>query len=215
MVVTPKLDLNVSVHVNEHSDLIPTTATSVIPTRFEAMISYPGKPYRVWLDIRTSPGAGPVIYDFRLQHSLTELKGITTDLLRNIKLRELRRLAVEAATTEVAITRLPDGYYRFPGETEDVMRFGAVHDAPGHGRSMNRDHLQEVVDVYREAVAAGSRKPVEVVRQTFDTSRSTTAGRWLVQAHKAGLLGPARGPVAGELQPPKERPRRPRKVGSE
>ena len=184
--------------VDGRAGVIATSPTTVVPNRFEATIMFPGKPHRVWLDIRTDPKTGPVIYEIRVQHSLTAPGGITTGLLHSLKLRELRRLALEEVTKEIT-TVLPAGYFRAPGDAPGVAHFGSVVRGPGRGRPMDDEHLRRVAVVYREAIAVGSRAPVEAVRKALHASRST-AGRWVVQARKAGILGPARGPIAGEAE---------------
>lgn len=63
-------------------------------------------------------------------------------------------------------------------------------------RSVNTELLEEVAAFYREKVAAGL-PPTALLAVAFGVSHGT-AGRWVVAARKAGILGPSLGPVAGE-----------------
>lgn len=63
-------------------------------------------------------------------------------------------------------------------------------------RTMTDELLGEVADVYRTAHQAGE-PPTEAVREHFKIARST-AGRWVQEARKRGLLGKARTRQPGE-----------------
>ena len=54
-----------------------------------------------------------------------------------------------------------------------------------------------MADRYRYALRVSPDKPTEAIAEAFDVSRST-AGRWLVEARKRGLLAPATPGRAGE-----------------
>ncbi len=62
---------------------------------------------------------------------------------------------------------------------------------------MSDDHLREVANVYRNAMKAGRRDPVNAVREAMHASRPT-AGRWVAQAREKGFLGRALEKQPGE-----------------
>jgi len=193
----------IEVRPDARAGVIATSATTVVPTRFAATVTYLDPPLRLWLDMRASPATGPRIYEVRVQAPLGS-GGLRSDDLRSIPLRQLRRRVIDAVTRPIVERTADGGFVAAPGEQP---WFGAVQRGPGRGKPMGDDHLRQVAEVYRAAVAAGSRAPVEEVRQTFHASRPT-AGRWVGQARKRGLLGPAVGTVAGEVA---SRPSRARK----
>lgn len=67
---------------------------------------------------------------------------------------------------------------------------------PRRRRRMTRKLLREVAVVYRSALNDGE-APTQAVADRFAVAHRT-AGRWVSEARKAGELGPAVGPTAGE-----------------
>lgn len=65
-------------------------------------------------------------------------------------------------------------------------------------RVLSESLLVEVAEVYRAACAAGF-PPLNRIAESFGVSHSA-AGRWVREARKAGILGPALGTVAGEVK---------------
>lgn len=194
-----KSDAQVEISPEPRALPIATSATTVIPNRFYATFTFPDRPYRVWLDIRTSPSTGPTVYDLRVQHSLTAPGGITTELLRSIPMRDLRRMAVEAASrpiTEWGTVETVGVQRRVFRSDQSNWTVGAV-GGPGRGRRISDEFLQRVADVYRDAMAAG-RPPVAAIVGELHAERST-AGRWVMLARQRGFLGPAKGTMAGEV----------------
>jgi hypothetical protein len=61
---------------------------------------------------------------------------------------------------------------------------------PQRGRRLTNEHLQDVADVYRTAYNEYQR-PTEAVMRKFKTSRPT-AGRWVSEARRRGLLPPTK-----------------------
>lgn len=77
-----------------------------------------------------------------------------------------------------------------------------VAAAPGRrGKRLEGAFLEQVASVYREAVALGRRDPTIAVAERFPAARST-AGRWIVECRKRGLLGPASPGRRGERRAP-------------
>ncbi len=180
----------------------PTSPTTWVPSRFSAVVTWEGEAYRLWLDVRAGPGlTPPTIYEVRLQCVLTEARGITSGVLRSIKLDELRRLAIKAATS--AAEAVPGECFgvkgrglRAAGRSESEAWFVSARKTPGRGRRLQRETLEYAVEAYEEAVRAGDPAPTKRVGEKLCISRSR-AGALLVQARKEGLLAPARKGRAG------------------
>jgi hypothetical protein len=81
------------------------------------------------------------------------------------------------------------------GELEQAYA-GATKRSPRQGKQLTIGDLRRVADLYREAIQLGH-PPKKYVAQKEHVAEST-AGRWFVQARKAGFLAPARRGVAGE-----------------
>lgn len=91
-----------------------------------------------------------------------------------------------------------------PDLVNKLLQFQAsVHDAvrtvgpPRRRRTVTPALLQEVADVYRAAHAAGN-PPTVAVAEHFSTSHRNAA-RWVGEARKVGILGPAHGTKPGEV----------------
>jgi hypothetical protein len=127
-------------------------------------------------------------------------EGLTTAGLRRVRIAQALKLALAKAT--VRVSDEGDGLFRL---TEDPQGAawgwgGGPVTRPVRGEPVAEEFLQLVAKTYRAAVASGSRSPVEDVRKQLGGSRST-AGRWVVQARKAGVLRPAIGRKSGEAAP--------------
>jgi hypothetical protein len=184
---------------------IPIGDRWYVPASFHAYIDDPGLPFivQLWVQVRNSQGAW---VEGILASARTPKRpdAVTSSQVRvHLKADTCLKIALEAAQQQRI--NLSDGTFRIPGDPENVSYGGArAVRAPGRGRAMSKDHLQAVAAVYREALATGSRKPVEVVAKQLHASRST-AGRWVGQARDEHLLGPAIGTIPGEKE---TRPRR-------
>jgi hypothetical protein len=81
------------------------------------------------------------------------------------------------------------------------QRFDTQYDrwaaAPRRRGPIRDDELRDVASVYR-AAHADHRPPTQAVSARFGVSRST-AGRWIAEARRRGLLGDARPGMAGEI----------------
>jgi hypothetical protein len=82
-----------------------------------------------------------------------------------------------------------------------ALREATVHSQ--RGKRLSNELLAQVADTYRDALSRGL-SPTDTVAADFPTSRST-AGRWVMEARRRGLLGPAVRGRAGEQQPPKRK----------
>jgi hypothetical protein len=171
------------VHVTpiERNPTIRTGPGTVIPSSFTAEVDDPEQPYALDLRIRTLAGQRPEVVELRMElRSPQRPGGITTEGLRGVHI---------AKALQMAVTRAIE-----PLEHDDD-REGATR--PLRGVPLTKEFLDQVANVYRAAVASGSRAPVVEVARQLGGSRPS-AGRWVVQARRAGILKPALGTRAGE-----------------
>jgi hypothetical protein len=93
----------------------------------------------------------------------------------------------------------------FDESVDDPVAFmralGEVTSRPEPGKRLTDDWLERVAEVYRTALQNGL-PATDAVATAFPISRST-AGRWVMEARRRGLLGEAIPGRAGEL-PTKE-----------
>jgi hypothetical protein len=117
---------------------------------------------------------------------------VTAEALRRVSLARLVKEAVAetAAHFEFRGTT-PDGTSRFAmfsGAAEGI--YEATLASTGRGASLTDDDLKEIAEIYRAAIASGSRSPTHDVGERKHVARSTAA-RWIARARSKGLLGPA------------------------
>jgi hypothetical protein len=188
--MTPGRSAYVHVTTLERDPAVRTGPTTAIPCSFSAEIDDPEQPYLLDLRVRTIAGRRPEVVELRLElRSPQQPGGIATEGLRGVHI---------AKALQMAVTRAIE-----PIETEDG-RVGATK--PLRGIPVTKEFLGQVASIYRSAVAGGSRAPVVEVARQLGGSRPT-AGRWVVQARKAGILKPAIGTRAGESVPRAKRHR--------
>lgn len=186
---------------------VPVWPDRWVPSRFRAVLDVPGQPYRAALDVRVTERGAEVMELGLGVRDWGGQGGIGTEGLRKVRVAELLRLAVDAATQSMGgePQHGRSELFRMPGDPEGEWRGsyavapGGFPDSqpPGRGRQTPDEHLRRVAAVYREALRLAMRDPVGHVARTIPGSRSS-AGRWVLQARRRGYLGPARGPTAGE-----------------
>ena len=162
-----------------------------LPVLLDALVDRPGMP-RTQLRIAITP-AGPVC-------TKLTLVGHHRDPLTSTRLRiRLRELVEEAVRLLGAVDQMTGQIDREGFEREFAEAI--THRAPG--KRLTNEFLGHVADVYRYALRKQPTAPTEAVADAFSVSRST-AGRWLVEARKRGLLAPAAPGRAGEQIEEKE-----------
>ncbi len=169
----------------------------MIPRRFSAHVDDPAQPFTLDLMVVTGSEHRPQVVSLELSmRNLTEPGSITTERLRSVQVAKALQQALRKATKPVIDKG--DGTFTFPDDSTGTSWGGQSVARPVRGEPMSEDFLRLVADTYRMAVANGSRQPVEDMRAQIGWGSRSTAGRWVVQARKAGLLGPAIGRTAGE-----------------
>jgi hypothetical protein len=178
------------VHITtlNESALIRAGASAAIPPLFTAEIDDPAQPYSLELRVRTVQGRKPEVIELLLAARGDDVESrITTEGLRGVHLAKALDLALSKAL------RVDES--DAPKSSPDARR-------PKRGVAVSDEFLQRVADIYRSAVAGGSRSPVNEVALQLGSSRST-AGRWVVQARRANILRAAMGTRAGESTEPR------------
>jgi hypothetical protein len=84
-----------------------------------------------------------------------------------------------------------------PAEQRFDTQYSQWAAAPRRRGPLRDDDLREIAAVYRAALAAGE-PPTRTVAARFGVARST-AGRWVAEARRRGVLGKARPRMAGEI----------------
>lgn len=124
-------------------------------------------------------------------HVAEDVEPITRATLRALSVDELFRQAAAAASQPIVNLAEPPGAFQLVRDAEagnDVAYGGRPAKSAGRGKSTGDDQLQQVADVYRAALAAGT-PPTQTVADRLHVSRSH-AGRLVGQARQRGLLGP-------------------------
>lgn len=191
------------------SEEIVTRNGTDIPAWFDMELSKPEWATEIVLSVVVDPNEGPVINGIRggrdYRHSyqqvikffrenadpLVFLRFVTAYAAGHLATRRVLdenfdEIRVSGAELEEAVGTLQEHFARRAWPATQVQR----------RRRVTPELLAKVAEVYRAAYSAGQ-SPTQAVAETFEVSHST-AGRWVVEARKAGTLGPAIGPTAGE-----------------
>jgi hypothetical protein len=178
------------------------------PRWFDVRLTNTAWPTEIVVSVVMHPDAGPVLTGIRTgrdsatspQEAAKLLRGwmTTADLLQ-----WLTAQAVGVRATAQLLESHPehaDGIREHAREIRDLHAARALPVArPQRRRAVTGELLRQVAAVYRKAVTDGE-PPTTTVAGHFGVSHSTAA-RWVGQARKAGALGPAAGPTAGEVKP--------------
>jgi hypothetical protein len=178
---------------------IRTGPTTAIPSLFTAFVDDPVQPLLVQMKVKTVAGQRPEVSELHLEsRGRVNAEGLTTAGLRRVRIAQALKLALAKAT--VRVSDEGDGLLKLTEDPRGTAWRGEPVARPVRGEPVTEEFLGLVAKTYRAAVASGSRSPVEDLRQQIGGSRST-AGRWVVQARKAGVLRPAIGRKSGEVAP--------------
>lgn len=126
---------------------------------------------------------------------------ITAEILRRVSLGRLVREAVAETASHFEFRgTTPDGmskFAMFSGAGEEI--YAATLASVGRGSAPTDRDLKEIADLYRAAIASGSRSPTREVGERKHVARSTAA-RWIAKARSKGFLGPSIRGRGGEGQ---------------
>jgi len=169
----------------------------------DVVVNDPALPYPVRLEVSVLSSRGVEVRSVAVEvPDPTKAGSIKATELRKLKVDTYLRLALE--TVRQPPVQLDEN--TFTDASGSTIWGGRPVRQPGRGRPVGDDFLREVADIYRAAVAAQEKAPVDVVRRELQGTRSS-AGRWVGQARQRGFLGDAVGPVAGEQERKKRRTR--------
>jgi hypothetical protein len=206
--VVPRRTPKIVIEPGPRAGWIRRDARTALPTNFLATYDDLALAARITMKVvvRSRPEIDELLFERR---DLLRSAPITAAELRRIALGEILREVLEKAA--VLIDDAGDGHFRVPGDAPNTMR-GGRRVGPGRGRAMPDDHLRAVATVYRDALKAGRRDPVNAVAAEMHASRPT-AGRWVGQAREKGFLGRALGKQPGEkpIKKQKAQAKRPRR----
>lgn len=201
-------DAKVQWRVLASSDEHVTRQGTDIPAWFDMELRQEDWPTEFVLSVLVDHDQGPIINGIRggrayrasyqdvgkLFRDLTD----TTHILRWVTANAAGSLATKRVLDRMTVT---DETVHQVGEIRDhLARRAYAATEVRRRRRVTRDLLNDVAQVYRAAHDEGQ-PPTAAVASAFQVSHST-AGRWVVEARKAGILGPASGTKPGEATPP-------------
>lgn len=190
------------VYPDKNATWIRTGPDTAVPSIFEAQLHVSEPELTINMKIMVGPGGRILIREFGL--SPKDLGStITARLLRKVPVDRLSRAALDHVSLKV-VPR-PDIHSSAFQLESDPPDQAWVSPEPirGRGREVAPDRVGRAAQIYLEALAAGSRKPAEVVAEQLHYSRATAA-RDIRAARERGLL-PSPGAAsadAGKVSPP-------------
>jgi hypothetical protein len=171
-----------------------TGETTAVPTIVQAEIHLIDPPVVVFLVVVTTGDGRPRVREFHVTPSRSQ-DSVTTTMLRKLPIDQLVRATMERST--LAIEPRPDihdGAFQVPGDPDHQAWVGPLPAAVGRGRAVPSDRVRKAAEVYRQAIADGSKAPTEAVAKTMGYSRPTAA-RDVRAARERGLLPATSGMV--------------------
>jgi hypothetical protein len=183
---------------------VRTGSDSAVPSIFDVQMHLASPDLVVVMKVVVRPGGRALIRDFGL--SPKDLSStVTTRLLRTVPVDRLLRAALDKVAMK-AVGRPDIHPSAFQIETDpETQAWVGPEPVQGRGREVAPDRVARAAEIYQQALAAGSRKPAEVVAEELHYSRATAA-RDIRTARERGLLPPvgesAPAAVASKLSPP-------------
>lgn len=198
----------VSYRLLTHSDEYVTRDGTDIPAWFDMELNKEGWPTQIVLSVLVDVDEGPIINGIRAGRNYRRsYQDVIKFFRENTDPAVFLRFVTAYAAGALATKRVLEPHYgemRINEETTEAI--GKIRDLYARRawpatetrrrRRVTRDLLTQVAAMYRKAHEDG-KPPTQAVAEAFEVSHST-AGRWVVEARKAGVLGPAAGPKAGE-----------------
>lgn len=189
---------------DKRSMWVRTGPDSAVPSKFDVQIHLAAPELTVFMTVVVGPGGRALVREFGISPKDLEAT-VTTRMLRKIPLDRLLRAALDSVSQQA--TGRPDVHpsaFQVPGDPEDQAWVSPEPDQ-GRGREVSRDRVARAAEIYLQALAAGSRKPAEVVAEKLHYSRATAA-RDIRAARKRGLIPSigesGEGSAEAKLSPP-------------
>jgi hypothetical protein len=179
--MAPRVDIQVS----ETADWIPVPDKKALPTRFWARIDDPDVPYVLRAEVVVTAGT-PGIRQLVVHQREDEYPpGPSVSSLRNVRVRDCLRLAVESAATprnDLRNERWP-GAFTVPATGNQL--WGRLPSSAGR---QDDDRLDVVARAYRSAKSAG--RPVREAVMAACNVQQSQAARLIRVAREAGKIPP-------------------------
>ncbi|TKA11730.1 hypothetical protein [Actinacidiphila oryziradicis] len=186
----------------ERAAWVRTSDDTAVPSNIQALLHLDEPPVAVQMVITVDAGARAIIREFAVSPRERDVP-ISTSLLRRIPVDYLLRVALDRAS--VSVKRRPDiheGAFQLRGDPEHQAWVSPAPPKPGRGHEASADRVQQAADVYKQALASGSRSPGMEVATAMGYSRATAA-RDIRLARERGLLAAAEsGESAAEAKLP-------------
>lgn len=172
----------------ERAGWVRTGATTAVPSQIVAQLHLVEPSVEVKMFIAVDAGARAEIREFAVSPR-NKATAISNSLLRRIPIDYLMRAALERASVTVAErSDIQPGAFQLPGDPEHQAWVSPPPPPEaGRGQQMSPERVQKAAEVYRQALATGSRSPGMVVAETLHYSRATAA-RDIRLARERGLL---------------------------
>lgn len=181
---------------------VRTGETTTVPSAFDARILLGPPELEITMAIVVGAGGHALVREFAVAPQGAG-ETVTTRLLRRIPMDRLLRAALQVVTVDQMIPRddiHPDAF-QMPGDPAD-QAWVSPRPQAGRGREVSSARVVRAAEIYREALASGSRKPAEVVAERLHYSRATAA-RDIRAARERGLLPGSGAPVPqSKVTPP-------------
>ena len=180
-----------------------------LPHYFGVVSRHPALPFEVRMEVEVDRRSRTARCRVLTCVDLDSEEAVTGGKLRAIPVASLLRAAILMAAEDAK--GLPADW-QAGGEAEVAKAYGGRDE--GARWALTDNHLREVAQVYRDAVLAHDRAPVQAVVEHFGKKRgarvpSSTAARWvLVARNEKGFLGKTTSGKSGELERPPRKPRR-------
>ncbi|PRY24062.1 hypothetical protein [Pseudosporangium ferrugineum] len=201
-------EAEVSFRLLDMADDYVTRDGTDIPAWFDIQLSRDDWPTEIVLSVMVDTDQGPIINGIRGGRGYRNGYQEVAKLFRDstdaaFMLRFVTAQAAGALATDRLLRPHLDEIDLDEGTAKKIVKmrdhfarrsFGATEVQ--RRRRVTRELLEQVAQVYRAAFRDGQ-PPTQAVAETFHVSHST-AGRWVVEARKAGALGPATGTRPGE-----------------
>lgn len=174
-----------------------TGEETAVPTRIEATVYLADPLVRVDMLVNVDWSARATVHQLTVVTDSPQTP-VTTRMLRRIPIDYLLRFVLEESTVKARPrTDISPRAFQVPGDPDTHAWVSGGPPTPGRGKNTPEDRVARAAEIYKQALAGGSRAPGEVVATQIGYSRATAA-RDIRAARRRGLLPP----LGQEVPPP-------------
>ncbi|MFE9601971.1 hypothetical protein [Streptomyces hokutonensis] len=168
---------------------VRSSASTAVPSQIRALLHLEEPPVVVQMFITVDAGARALIREIAVSPQAVDV-AITTSLLRRVPVDYLLRYALEkASVTAKGRPDIHEGAFQLNSDPEHQAWVSPPPPSVGRGHDVPLDRVQRAAEVYKQALASGSRSPGMEVAAAMGYSRATAA-RDIRQARERGLIAP-------------------------